>query len=234
MAPPGSRTHTKKTDIWLLPEDEVFVGQRIREVLPDAGWLCSHPGPRGLHDVHLHPSAGEALDCGSVQAFLLLPAGAAEPPGVVVTGRRPARPGLRHAAVVQLLRSLRMPGGASEADVANEADGAGESSEIFCAGRLAVRWSEPDVGPEVHRLLYEQTRLVWQALRSATLPAVVEDVTGRKVTRTRIGTAAHELVARTGLTLTYGGDERLRLSAKLPPRPTDRRRFPAGFPPVSR
>jgi hypothetical protein len=58
-----------------MPADEVLLGQRIAEVLPASGWHCSHPGPLGLHQVHLHSSIESALACGSTQAFLGLPAG---------------------------------------------------------------------------------------------------------------------------------------------------------------
>jgi hypothetical protein len=194
MALSGSRTKT--TDVWLLPDDEALVGQRIGELLPDAGWLCSQPGPRGLHQVHLHPSVREALRCGGVQAFLPLPAGAAAPAGVEDLTGSTTRARVPGAAVVQLLCSRRrqQPGG-----------------EVHEAGRLAVRWSEPEVGPEVHRLLTEQTRTVWQALRSGTRPAAVETPDGRRVSGTRIGHAAHALAAATGLPLTRGGSQRLHL-----------------------
>ncbi|MGV9703131.1 hypothetical protein [Streptomyces sp. NPDC003483] len=58
MVTPGSRTKT--TDVWALPEDEQGIGQCISEALPQSGWLCSHPGPKGLHQVHLHASLEEA------------------------------------------------------------------------------------------------------------------------------------------------------------------------------
>ncbi|MFF9398798.1 hypothetical protein [Streptomyces sp. NPDC014744] len=201
MALPGSRTKT--TDMWLLPQDEILVGRRIRGALPDGAWLCSQPGPAGLHEVHLHRTVEEALSCGGVQAFLLLPAGAAAPAGVVTTGAVTTRPELRHAAIVQLLRSRRVPD---------------RNGEVFRAGRLAVRWNEPDVGPGTHQLLTGQTRLVWQALRSATRPAAFTDPTGRRTSGQRIGAAAHDLVARTGMPLTRGGAQRLYLAAKPPRR----------------
>ncbi|MDK0520715.1 hypothetical protein [Streptomyces sp. ML-6] len=196
MASPGSRTKT--TEVWLLPEDERDVGRRIGEVLPRAGWLCSHPGPKGLHQVHLHPSLGEALDCGGCQAFLLLPEGGRGPEGVQVAEGAVAGPALTHSAVLQLLCSRRFR------------DDEGEAIE---AGRLAVRWYEPEVGPERHRLLTDQTRLAWQALRSATRPAPVETPDGRRVSGLRIGSAAYDLVAGTGMALTRGGSQRLRLVA---------------------
>ncbi|MET9915555.1 hypothetical protein ABZZ04_00475 [Streptomyces sp. NPDC006435] len=194
MAFPGSRTRT--TCVWLLSEDERDVGRRIGEALPRAGWLCSHPGPKGLHQVHLHPSLGDALGCGGRQAFLLLPEGAGAPEDVQVAEGVVADPGLLHSAVLQLLCSRRFR------------DDEGEALE---AGRLAVRWYEPEVGPERHRLLTDQTRLAWQALRSATRPAAVETPDGRRVSGLRIGSAAYDLVAGSGTALTRGGSQRLRL-----------------------
>ncbi|MEV0681417.1 hypothetical protein AB0I60_33340 [Actinosynnema sp. NPDC050436] len=183
MPHPGSRTRT--TDLWLLPEDEALLGQRIGNALP-TGWLCSQPGPVGLHRVHLHATVAEAFDCGGVQVFLPLPAGAAAPDGVEVAGGVVTDPGLRGAAIVQLLRS-HVRGG------------------VFGCGRLAVRWSEPDVGPELHRLLGEQVAEVWRALRAATRPAALRDATGRELSGTRIGAAARELVVRTGIPLSRNG-----------------------------
>ncbi|MFJ1708859.1 hypothetical protein [Kitasatospora sp. NPDC088346] len=199
MAFPGSRTKT--TDVWPLPEDEALVGQRISDALPRSGWLCSHPGPKGLHQVHLHPSIPTALTCsGTRQAFLLLPTGAAAPSDVLVTSATfPPRPELAHHAVLQLLCSRRIQG---------------PYGEIFEAGRLAVRWSEPEVGAEVHLLLTEETRTVWKALRSATRPAVVEDAHGRRIAGMRIGAAAHALVAGSPIPLTRGGVQRLHLVAQ--------------------
>ncbi|MCX4865971.1 hypothetical protein OHU11_22875 [Streptomyces sp. NBC_00257] len=195
MAPPGSRTRT--TDVWLLPEDERVVGQRIGDVLPRSGWLCSQPGPKGLHEVHLHPSLVEALDCGGRQAFLLLPEGAGAPEDVLVAEGAVSRSDLSRSAVLQFLCSRRFR------------DGAGEALE---AGRLAVRWDEPEVGPERHRLLTDQTRLAWRALRSATRPASVEAAHGGRVSGMRIGPAAYDLVTGTGMPLTRGGSQRLRLA----------------------
>ncbi|KQV14850.1 hypothetical protein ASE03_30165 [Kitasatospora sp. Root187] len=198
MAFPGSRTKT--TDVWLLPEDEALVGKRIGEALPRSGWLCSHPGPKGLHQVHLHPSVPSALTCGGRQAFLLLPTGAAVPSDVVLTSETPSpRPDLAHRAVLQLLCSRRV----------QERQG-----EVLEAGRLAVRWFEAEVGAETHLLLTEETRTVWKALRSATRPAVVEDQHGRRTAGMRIGAAAHELVTNSRMPLTRGGAERLHLVAQ--------------------
>ncbi|MFE0425251.1 hypothetical protein, partial [Streptomyces sp. NPDC058953] len=205
MSYPGSRTTT--TTVWLLPEDEAVVGERIAEALPEAAWLCSQPGPVGLHQVHLHPSVTEALICGSgVQALLPLPAGAAAPPGVVAADGVPTGHGPDHdpdhgsghgsAAVVQLLCARRV-----------REDG----EEVFRAGRLAVRWSEPEAGPATHRLLTEQTRLIWRALRSATRPAHVVTAGGQRVSGLRIGPAARDLVSATGMALDRWGG-RLRLA----------------------
>ncbi|CCH33363.1 hypothetical protein ABZ816_18435 [Actinosynnema sp. NPDC047251] len=183
MPHPGSRTKT--TDLWLLPEDEAQVGRRIGEVLP-AAWMCSQPGPVGLHQVHLHATVEAAVGCGGVQAFLLLPAGAAAPDAVEVTDGVVTDPDLPHAAIVQLLRSR-------------------VRDEVFGCGRLAVRWSEPEVGPEVHRVLGEQTAEVWRAFRAATRPAALVDAGGRTLSGTRIGDAARELATRTGIPLTRNG-----------------------------
>ncbi|MFD8418489.1 hypothetical protein [Streptomyces sp. NPDC059466] len=203
MTPHGSGR--KATDVWSLPEDEQLIGQRIGEALPLsgwlAGWLCSHPGPKGLHQVHLHRSIEEALSCGGRQAFLLLPAGAQAPEDVMVNGAVAPRSDIGHSAVVQFLCSRRIQ------------DGEGE---VFEAGRLAVRWFEQEVGPERHQLLTEETRLVWKALRAATRPASVESAQGRRITGRRIGLAAHDLVTSSGMLLTRGGAERLRLTAATP------------------
>lgn len=194
MALPGSRTKT--TDVWLLPEDEALVGQRIRELLPGAGWRCSQPGPRGLHQVHVHSTVQEALRCGGVQAFLALPAGADAPADAQDLTGHATRLGLPGAAVVQLLCSRRRQS---------------ESGEALDAGRLAVRWFEPEVGPEMHRLLTEQKRTIWQALRSGTRQAVVETVDGRRISGMRIGHAAHALATSTSIQLTRGVSQRLYL-----------------------
>lgn len=180
---PGSRSKT--TDVWLLPEDEALVGQRIGEALP-AAWMCSRPGPVGRHRVHLHATVAEATGCGGVQAFLVLPAGAAAPDGVEVADGVTTNPDLRHAAIVQLLRSRVRDG-------------------VFGSGRLAVRWYEPEVGPELHGVLVDQVAVIWRALRAATRPAALEDGTGRTLSGTRIGAAARDLVVRTAIPLTRNG-----------------------------
>ncbi|MFG3046187.1 hypothetical protein ACGFZR_14825 [Streptomyces sp. NPDC048241] len=200
MALPGSRTNsrTKTTDVWSLPEDEQLIGQRISEALPRSGWLCSQPGPWGLHQVHLHCSLGEALSCGGRQAFLLLPEGARAPEDVMVDNAVAPRSDLGHSAAVQFLCSRRIQ------------DGEGE---VFEAGRLAVSWSEQQVGPERHQLLTEETSIVWKALRAATRPAVVESPQGRRISGMRIGPAAHDLVTSSGMLLTRGGVQRLHLAA---------------------
>ncbi|MFF2993450.1 hypothetical protein ACFVTC_02575 [Streptomyces sp. NPDC057950] len=93
----------KATDVWSLPEDQQLIGQRISEALPLSGWLCSHPGPKGLHQVHAHRSLEEALNCGGRQAFLLLPEGAQTPDDVLVGGAVAPRSDIGHSAVVQFL-----------------------------------------------------------------------------------------------------------------------------------
>ncbi|MET8976095.1 hypothetical protein ABZX85_10790 [Streptomyces sp. NPDC004539] len=221
MALPGSRTKT--TTVWSLPEDERLIGQRIDEALPRSGWLCSHPGPRGLHQVHLHHSLGEALSCGGRQAFLLLPEGAHPPEDVLVDSAVAPRSDIGHSAIVQFLCSRRVQDG---------------EDELFEAGRLAVRWFEQQVGPERHQLLTEETRLVWKALRAATRPADVENTQGRRISGTRIGPAAHALVTAAGMPLTRGGVQRLRLAtppaAPRPhPPPTTRTPFPSSTPPTA-
>ena len=200
MAFPGSRTKT--TDVWALPEDEHLIGQRIAEALPRSGWLCSHPGPKGLHQVHLHRSLGEALSCGGRQAFLLLPDGARAPEEVLVDNAVAPRFDIGHSAVVQFLCSRRIQ------------DGQGE---VFEAGRLAVRWFEQEVGPERHKLLTEETSLAWKALRAATRLAIVESAQGRRISGLRIGPAAHDLVTSSGMLLTRGGVQRLHLAAAASP-----------------
>lgn len=199
MASPGSRTKT--TDVWSLPQDEQLIGQRISEALPRSGWLCSHPGPKALHQVHLHRSLGEALSCGGRQAFLLLPTEARAPEDVLVDDAVAPRSDLGHSAVVQFLCSRRLQ------------DGEGE---VFEAGRLAVRWFEQEVGPERHQLLTEETRLIWKVLRAATRPAIVESTQGRRISGMRIGLAAHDLVTNSGMLLTRGGVQRLCLAAAPP------------------
>nr|WSY54354.1 hypothetical protein OG999_32290 [Streptomyces sp. NBC_00886] len=199
MALAGSRTKT--TDVWSLPKDEQLIGQRISEALPRSGWLCSHPGPRGLHQVHLHRSLGEALSCGGRQAFLLLPDGACAPEDVLVDNAVAPRSDIGHSAVVQFLCSRRIR------------DGEGE---VFEAGRLAVRWFEQQVGPERHQLLTEETSLAWKALRAATRPAIVESTQGRRISGMRIGPAAHDLATNSGMLLTRGGVQRLQLATAPP------------------
>jgi hypothetical protein len=199
VASPGSRTKT--TDVWSLPEDEQLIGQHISEALPRSGWLCSHPGPKGLHQVHLHRQLGEALSCGGRQAFLLLPDGAQAPEDVLVEAALTPRADIGHSAVVQFLCSRRLQ------------DGEGE---VFEAGRLAVRWFEHEVGPARHQLLTEETSLAWKALRAATRPAIVENAQDRRISGMRIGPAAHDLVTSSGMPLTRGGVQRLHLAAAPP------------------
>ncbi|MEU3303401.1 hypothetical protein ABZ729_26850 [Streptomyces sp. NPDC006678] len=92
---------------------------------------------------------------------------------------------------------------------------------MFDGGRLAVRWFEPEVGPEMHQLLTEQTRLVWKALRAATRPAALQDTRGRRITGPRIGAAAHDLAAARRLPLTRGSIQRLYLMTEPPNSPVN-------------
>lgn len=196
MPYPGSRTTA--TELWLLPADEALLDQRIDEVLPGAGWRCSHPGPPDLHQVHLHRTVEQAMTCGGVQAFLPLPAGAALVSVVEPVAELEPRSGTPSQASVQLLRSAIY-----EDDL----------GEHFRSGRLAVQWFEPEVGPEMHHLLTEQTRLIWTALRAATRPAaVVHDQTGQRVRGLRIGAEAHKLITDRRLALTRGGWSRYHLA----------------------
>lgn len=171
MRQPGSRT--RSTDVWLLEADEDGVGAEISARLPEARWRCSHAGPASAQPRHRHPTVREAMDCGGTQAFLDLP-----------VGRDPftGRPG----AAVQLLASA----------VRDEGQG-----PYLRGGRLAVRWVEPEVGPDLHALLSEQTDAVWAALRSATEVVHLVDGDGRSVRGRRIGSAARALVLRDGLLL---------------------------------
>jgi hypothetical protein len=195
MALPGSRT--KSTDVWLLPSDEELLGAHVDRLLPAAGWMCSHPGPAGLHQVHLHRSVRHAMDCGGRQSFIPLPACAALPDTVQLTEGVEPRLAESHQAIVQLLRS----------DLHED-----ELGVHFRAGRLAVRWFESAVGPDMHELLTEQARLLWQALRAATKPAVVVHESGRRTAGMRIGPAAREMVVGRGLPLARGGWGRYRLA----------------------
>jgi hypothetical protein len=192
----GNRTRT--TDVLMLPADELGFDLLVRSTLGDIGWLCSHPGPLGLHQVHLHPTLGDALDCGGTQAFLSLPAGASPPPGVVdQTGSRASvRPsGL---AIVQLLRSPFLDD---------------HNGRRICLGRLAVRWNELQVGQSAHELLSRETKLVWRALTASTRPAhLVSNATGRPVSGRRIGPAAHDFITNDAVdiaSLWVGNDYRL-------------------------
>lgn len=194
MASRGSRTKT--TDTWLLPEDEVLLGDQIRQVLPAAAWMCSQPGPADQSRVHLHPTVEAALGCGAVQAFLPLPDGAT-PPDIALAEGLHRVDGPPHHAIVQLWRSRILT------------DGQGEH---FRCGRLAVSWIEPEVGPHIHQILADQTKLIWAALRAATQPAAIEDSAGRRTAGMRIGPAACALVTARQLPLSRGGQQRYRLA----------------------
>lgn len=187
--------HTTTTDLWLLPEDEAVLGQHIRAAFPEAAWRCSQPGPLGLHQLHLHPTLEAALACGGVQAFLSLPIGASLPDDIepVEGVQRPTGPPSQ--AGVQLLRSDMVAFG----------------GEHFRSGRLAVRWFESEVGPDMHRLLTHQTSTIWTALKAATRVAHIEQTNGRRLTGTRIGRSAHDKVLRDNITLGRPGSERFRL-----------------------
>ncbi|MFC5185461.1 hypothetical protein [Actinomadura harenae] len=194
MPLPGSRT--KSTDLWLLPPDEELLDAGVDRALPGAGWMCSHPGPVGLHQVHLHRTVRQAMECGGRQAFIPLPARASLPETAELTDGVEPRSPEPLQAIVQLLRS----------DLYED-----EHGEHFRAGRLAVRWFEPEVGPALHAVLTEQTRLLWRALRTATQPAPVIDQFERRTSGARIGPAAREMVLDQVLPLTRGGWARFRL-----------------------
>lgn len=98
-------------------------------------------------------------------------------------------------AVVQLLRSTMVELGGAH----------------FRRGRLAVKWFESEVGPEMHELLTEQAGAIWTAMKAVTKVAHVEDSNGRRLTGTRIGPAAREVVLRDGILLGRPGAQRLRL-----------------------
>ncbi|MEV6352909.1 hypothetical protein [Streptomyces hydrogenans] len=100
------------------------------------------------------------------------------------------------AAVVQLLRSrIRTD----------------QRGEFIESGRIAVRWFEPEVGPETHQTLTEQTRLIWAALRAVTRPVVIEASDGRRTWGLRIGPAARDEVIRRQVPLVRPGVQRFRL-----------------------
>ncbi|CAM2778858.1 hypothetical protein RHDE110596_00680 [Prescottella defluvii] len=205
MAYKGSRTTS--THVWLTPEDEALVGRAVTEAAPDAAWMCSRPGPVGLHPVHLHRAVEEAFACGPVQAFLLLPFGAAPPAGVEAADDVGTTPGPARRAIVQLLRSRLVQ---EEWGRCRDDDSPGDDT-AFQAGRLAVRWSEAEVDPDTARLLREQTAVVWKALRSATRPAMLVGPDGRSARGGRIGPSARSTVTTTGIPLTRGGTERCTL-----------------------
>jgi hypothetical protein len=77
-------------------------------------------------------------------------------------------------------------------------------------GRLATSWFEDEVGPELHRVLTEQTSIIWPVLTAATRPAKVVDLNGRGLTGYRIGEDALSL-ALAGTLLGRPGPERFRL-----------------------
>jgi hypothetical protein len=173
----GSRT--RSTDTWLLPSDESRFGEAITSVFADSGWRCSHPGPSAAHPRHVHPTVAQAMDCGGgVQAFLPLPVGV-DPFGA------------DGVAEVQLLRST-----IREDEL---------TDRYFRCGRLATRWSEPDVGPRLHAVLSAQCDEIWRVLRRSTSPAHIEDLGGRRVSAKRIGPDALAMVTAKGLPLAPAG-----------------------------
>jgi hypothetical protein len=182
----GSRT--KNTGAWLLPEDEMTFDHALRQhlPLPDSAWRCSHPGPIGLHPIHMHASLGQAMQCGTTQAFLHLPLGAGLPPAVTVADGVPEPNGPPPRAIVQYLRGRQL---------------SDDQGTHLRAGRLAVSWYEDEVGHQIHQLLTEQTRQIWSCLTAATLPAHVADTDGRRLTGFRIGPAARDAVQQTGIAL---------------------------------
>ncbi|MFD8495234.1 hypothetical protein [Amycolatopsis sp. NPDC059657] len=211
MAYTGFRTMNVGT--WLLPEDEGAFDSALRDTFPGAAWRCSQPGPLGLHPTHLHGSLANAMACGGrgVQVFLHLPIGASLPPTVTLADGVPLPDGPPVAATVQLLRSTRRhdPGGTY-----CDHDGGYQHPQgdaYFAAGRLAVRWSEDEVGADTHQTLLRQTRAVRSALIATTRPARVKDQNGRRLTGHRIGPAAQAMAEATGTLLGRAGVQRFQL-----------------------
>jgi hypothetical protein len=199
---------------WLLPEDENAFDLALCDTFPGAAWQCSHPGPPGLHPVHLHGSLGNAMACGGrgVQAFLHLPVGARLPASVVPTAGVPTPDGPPVATVVQLLRSTRRhePGG-TYCDHAAGHEHTEDTGPYFDAGRLAVRWFEDEVGAETHQILRRQSREIRSVLTAVTRPARVKDQNGRRLTGYRIGPAAQAMAETTGIHLGRTGRQRFEL-----------------------
>jgi hypothetical protein len=191
---PGARG--KATSLWLLPADESALDSELAKRLPARGWLCSHPGPVGLHEVHLHGCLLAALDCGGVQAFMPLPVGWTPGPQIPALDDLKTD-GRASVAILQFLRS----------EVRTD-----ERGEHFSAGRLAVRWFENEVGPELHATLSSEVGTAWAGLRAMTNPAKVQNGDGSTTGGMRIGTAAKTLVLGSRLPLTRGGWERLSLT----------------------
>ncbi|MFJ3660064.1 hypothetical protein ACIPPM_06295 [Streptomyces sp. NPDC090119] len=100
--------------------------------------MASAPGARAADVCHEGREPRRAQVCGGRQAFLLLPDGARAPEDVLVDNAVAPRSDVGHAAAVQFLCSRRIQDG---------------GSEVFEAGRLAVRWFEQQVGPETHQLM---------------------------------------------------------------------------------
>lgn len=179
----GSRTTS--TDVWLWSDDYAALDAAVRAVAPVGAWQCSHPGPRELHQHHLHRTLPEALACGGVQAFLVLPFGTRPNGDVQVLPSTPKPEGLGLAGI-QLLRTAKLTD---------------DRGEHLRAGSLAVRWFQDQVGDAAHELLTTQTKTVWTAFRRATRPAKLRGADGRSVSGKRIGHSARLLVEETGLPL---------------------------------
>ncbi|GAB6897218.1 hypothetical protein [Kineosporia succinea] len=177
-----------QTRIWMLEDDVVAFGKQVSARLPAAWWMCSRPGPAGLHRVHAHAALDEALACSGAQAFLPLPAGAQPPAGALAGPGVATDPDLRVAALVQFLGTREHP-----ADLW----GAGHLE----AGHLMARLSGDD--------LEEQRRVIWQALEEVTSPARLRLPDGSTDTCARIGAQARSTAGR--LALSRGGEERLTL-----------------------
>jgi hypothetical protein len=184
---------TKKAIVWMLEDDVRAFGQQVRLALPVAWWMCSHPGPRGLHQVHAHASLEEALDCGGrIQASLPLPAGPEVPEGALVGAGVTPQPGVPVSALVRFVQTVQQPVGLF-------------GSAHLQAGGLTVRYEQGLFE------LAEQVEQVWSALEKVTSSGLVAEADGTEHTGFRIGPAARALVTETGLALSLGGSERLAL-----------------------
>jgi hypothetical protein len=164
---------TKATDLWMEPADEVSFDTEVRELFPQAAWICSQPGRFVPGTVHLHPTLPEALSCGGTQAFLPLPVGSAPLNAVVLPGVQVgSHPS---AAIVQYATSDHL---------------ASYLGGWFRSGRLALRWNELEVGPVLHEQLTNESRQIWAAMRRATRPVTLALSGGRIMKAQRFGAAA--------------------------------------------